>query len=256
MSAQPRHARLGVHTSSFRELPLVAGRDTVDTVIRAMTECGARECELSSSSVEPAGFSSDGMEHHASMSTMTPQMMRRELRKWRLRTPASYFGAIGERLQKAGIRVYAYNYSPDSTFSDEEIDRGFAMARALGAEMLTTAAPLDVAKRIAPAAEKHGMAVGVGSGVELAASHMFKLRVDVVKLIASGVDPVAYLRDHHNDVASVYLTDCRGKEDGVLQLLKQEDWPIHTYVGKVDRGHGDVVEEVKRCFVYAQQALG
>ena len=257
MSAQPRTARVGVHTESFRAQPLVARADAIDSAIRAMTECGASECELSLSVVEPPGFSPGGSLHHATMmSAMTPQMMRRELRKWRLRTPMSYFATIGDRLHKAGIRVYAYNYSPDRTFADEEIDRGFAMAKALGAEVVTTATTLDVARRIAPIADTHGITVGVGTPEEMELSRLFKLRVDVGKLVAAGVDPVAYVRDHHRHIASLYLTDCRGKEDAVLQLLKQEDWTIPAYVGPGGHAHGDVVAEVKRCFAYAKQVLG
>lgn len=254
MSAERRQSSVGVHTSIFRDLPIAPGSDAIDVVIRAMRDCGATDCELSPAVVEPAGFSSKGEDHHMSMASMTPQMMRRELRKWRLRTPVSYFAAIGERLRRAGIRVYAYNYSPDSTFSDEEIDRGFAMAKALGAGMLTTSASREIAGRIAPFAQKYALAVGVGSPAELV-SPLFKLRVDVAALVTGNVDPVAYLRQHHADVASLYLTDCRGKEDAVLQLLKQEDWPIQACV-RGDHAHGQAVEDVKRCFTYAKQTLG
>ena len=152
--------RLGVQTSSFRDLPRRPETDAVDTLIQALTACDARECELFAPLVEPA-YGAHASRHHAAMSSMSPQMMRRELRKWRLRTPIANFTAIGARLQKAGIIVHAYNYSFDSTFSDEEIDRGFSMAKGLGAPIITASMTLDLAKRVAPFADRHRMVVAL-----------------------------------------------------------------------------------------------
>ena len=70
--------------------------------------------------------------------------------------------ADAENLQidAAGIAIYAYNYSPNASFSDPEIERGFEMTKALGADIITASTTLDVAKRIAPFAEKHKMMIG------------------------------------------------------------------------------------------------
>src|SRR6266699_361684 len=45
--------RVGVQTYSFRDLPRTPGGDAVDTVIKAMTECGLSECELFAPQLEP-----------------------------------------------------------------------------------------------------------------------------------------------------------------------------------------------------------
>ena len=257
--------RLGVQASCFSDLPHEPGRDAVDTLIQAMAECDARECELSSSVVEPAAFGAHMSRHHA---RMPPQMMRRELRKWRLRTPMGYFESIGSRFRKAGIRVSAYSYSPDSTFSDEEIDRGFSMAKALGADILTASSTPELARRIAPVAGKHRMVVAFDSQAAMNLSPFFKLNVDIAQLIARNINPVAYIRDHHSHIISMYLTDCRkgdgetvawGKGDApiheVLQLFKHEAWPIRVYVTCPASGEDRVVEEMKRCVAYAKQAI-
>jgi sugar phosphate isomerase/epimerase len=274
--------RLGVQSGSFRDLPHTPGSDAVDTLIQAMTECDVRECELFAPLVEPA-FGGHAARHHSAMASMSPQMMRRELRKWRLRTPIAQFKTIGSRFEKAGVRVYAYNYSPDRTFSDEEIDRGFSMAKAVGAEIITASMTLDIAKRVAPFADKHRMVVAlnghwttdpnrVASPADFAAalkmSPYFKVNVDIGMFTAGKVDPVSYIRDHHADITSLHLKDCRrnggdavawGQGDTpireVLQLLKRERWPIRAYVAYEYRGDGTPVEEVKRCFAYANQAL-
>src|SRR5262249_1151200 len=116
--------RLGVGTSSFRDLPRRPGLDQADAVIQAMAEGDVREWVLCSAVIEPAPFTAPAAHHRAGMSSMKAQMNRRELRKWRLRTPLSHFESIGNRFRTAGIRVDAYRYSPDRSFTDEEIDRG------------------------------------------------------------------------------------------------------------------------------------
>jgi sugar phosphate isomerase/epimerase len=277
--------RLAVNAASFRGLPRKPDGDAIDAVIQALTDCGVRDCELSASLLEPSYGAEPGEHHHATMAAMTPQMMRRELRKWRLRTPASYFEAIGRRFERAGIAVSAYSYGPDTTFTSEEIDRGLVAARALGAEVVTADMSLAIAERVAPAADRHRMAVALtgecaasepGSqlprparvAAALGLSRYFKVNLDVGLFAADDCDPVAFLRDHHAEIASIHLKDCRGRgkeavEWGqgqtpireVLQLLKREGWPIRAYVDYAYAGTGTPVEEVKRCFAYARAAL-
>ena len=276
--------RLGVHTYSFRELPHKPGIHDVDTVIQAMTECDVRECELYAPQVEAQFGGNHGGGHHAAMSVMSPQMMRRELRKWRLRTPLDYFREIGNTFQKAGIGVYAYNYSPDTSFTDEEIDRGFGMAKALGAEIITASTSLDVARRIVPFAEKHQMVVAMHGhsrtdtpnefatpqsfAAAMKLSRYFRVSLDLGHFTACNFDAVGYIREHHAHITNLRLKDRRKNQGGnlpwgqgdtpireVLQLLKHEGWPIRAYVEYEYRGQSNPVDEVKKCFAYAKQVL-
>ena len=41
------------------------------------------------------------------------------------------FKAVRRKFDDAGIELYAYNYSMRDDFTDDEIDRGFQMTRAL-----------------------------------------------------------------------------------------------------------------------------
>jgi sugar phosphate isomerase/epimerase len=275
--------RLGVHTASFRELPRKPGLEVVDAVIQALTDCEVRECELVAAQVEPAYGGSHGAGHHGAKSTMSPQMMRRELRKWRLRTPLAHFRAIGDRFKRAGIGVHAYNYSPNGSFTNEEIDRGFGMAKALGAEIVTASTTLEVAKRIVPFADKHQMVVAIqepshadrvhdcaarqNAAAATRLSKYFKVALDLGSCTACNVDAVAYIRQHHADMTMLYLNDRRknqgeslpwGQGDApirdALELLKREAWPIRAYVAYEYRS-GDPVAEVKKCLAYAREAL-
>jgi hypothetical protein len=131
-------AQLGVQTYSFRDLARQPGGDAVDTVIKAVTECGLGECELFAPQVEPQappGGRGPG----------SPEALkaREDLRKWRVETPLEHFQDIRRRFGAAGISIYAYNYSFNASFTDQEIDRGFEMTRALGAGIITASTTLD-----------------------------------------------------------------------------------------------------------------
>jgi sugar phosphate isomerase/epimerase len=274
---------LGVDTRSFRGLPREPGPDEVDTIIRALTACDVRECELFAPQVEPRyGGSHAG--HRQSMSMMMTQMMRRELRKWRLRTPLAHFRAIRDKFTRAGITIYAYHYSPDNSFTNEEIDRGFGMAKALGAEILTASPTVESLKRIVPFAEQHQMVVALrgapspDAAQECAAaprvaaakkpSKYVKVAVDLGYLTACNLDAVEHLREQHAEVAALYVTDRRknqgervpwGQGDApireVLQLVTREAWPIHALVSYEYPGQGSPVDEVRKGLAYTRQAL-
>lgn len=270
--------RLGVQTYSFRALPRPAGVDAVDAIIAAMRECGLSECELWAPQVEPAYAGARGRGSAEALKA------REDVRKWRLETPLDHFRTIKQKFDAAGISIYAYNYSPGRDYVDAEIDRGFEMAKALGAQIITSSTTLDVAMRIVPFAEKHQMDVAMhghsntapnefSSPESFAAamrmSKRFKVNLDIGHFTAANFDALAYLREHHADITNLHLKD-RKKNQGdntpwgqgdtpireVLQLLKRERWPIRAYIEYEYAGQGSPVEEVKKCYAFAKQALG
>ena len=271
--------RLGVQTYSFRELMRPAGGDLVDTIIAAMKECALTECELWAPQIEPASTVGRGRP--------TPeqaQQTRDAVKKWRLETPLDHFRAIRKKFEAAGITVYAFNYSPNGSFTDEEIDRGFEMAKALGAEIITASATLEAARRIVPFADKHRMPVAMHNhsnvtdpnefatleslATALKLSPYFRVNLDIGHFTAANNDAVAYIREHHASITNLHLKD-RKKNQGdntawgtgdtpirdVLQLLKKERWPIRAYIEYEHRGEAGAVEEVKKCFAFARNAL-
>ena len=271
--------RLGVQTYSFRELPRPAGSDLVEPLIKAMRECGLTECELWAPQIEPP--SPFGRERP---SPEDAQKVREALRTWRLKTPLDHFHQIGKKFKAAGITVYAYNYSPNASFTDEEIDRGFEITKALGAEIITASATLDAAKRMVPFAEKHRMGVAMHnhSNVKdpnefatteslttaMGLSKYFKVNLDIGHFTAANYDAVAYIREHHDRITNLHLKDRKNNQGDnvpwgtgdtpireVLQLLKREQWPIRAYVEYEHRGTAGVVDEVQACFAFAKQVL-
>jgi sugar phosphate isomerase/epimerase len=271
--------RLGVQTYSLRDLPRPAGGDMVEPLIKGMTECGFTECELWAPQIEPVSPFGRGRG--------TPeqnQKVREDLRRWRVETSLAHFQDIRKKFEAAGIRIWAYNYSPDVRFSDEEINRGFEIAKALGAEIITASATLESARKIAPFAEKHRMVVAMhnhsntkdpnefATPESFAAaqklSKYFKVNLDIGHFTAANYDAVAFLKERHDDVTNLHIKD-RKKNQGdnvpwgtgdtpireVLQLLKREKWPIRAYVEYEHRGSAGPVDEVKTCFAYAKQGL-
>jgi sugar phosphate isomerase/epimerase len=271
--------RLGVQTYSFRELMRPTGGDLVDPIIAAMKECGLTECELWAPQIEPASTTRGGRP--------TPeqaQQSREAVRKWRLETPLDHFHSIGKRFKASGITIYAFNYSPNGSFSNEEIDRGFEMAKALGAEIITASATLEAARRMVPFAAKHRMPVAMHNhsnvsdpnefatleslATALKLSPHFRVNLDIGHFTAANYDAVAYIREHHERITNLHIKD-RRKNQGdntawgtgdtpirdVLQLLKKERWPIRAYIEYEHKGESGAVEEVKKCFAFAKSAL-
>jgi sugar phosphate isomerase/epimerase len=99
-------------------------------------------------------------------------------------------------------------------------------------------------------------------------SRFFKINLDIGHFTAANFDAMAYIREHHGDITNLHLKDRKrnqgpntvwGEGDApirdVLQLLKQERWPIRAYIEYEYEGTGSSVDEVKRCGAYARQAL-
>ncbi len=270
--------QIGVQTYSFRALPRSPGGDQSEAIIEAMTRCGLGDCELWSPMLEPAS----GVGRDASPDAR--QQARDALRRWRVETPLSHFEAIRDRFTAAGLTIYGFNYSVNDSFSDAEIDRGFEMARALGAEIITASSTLSAMTRVVPFAARHQMVVAVHNHSNISDPNEFarpesfaaatalspyvKVNLDIGHFTAANYDPVAYLREHHASISNLHLKD-RRRDQGpnvpwgtgdtpireVLQLLQRERWPIRAHLEYEYPGTGSPVDEVTRCYDYMKQAL-
>jgi sugar phosphate isomerase/epimerase len=275
--------RLGAQTYSFRDLPRPAGAsDSVDVVIKALTDCGLSECELFAPQLEPQFAAGRGQRG----APPSPEAVkaREDLRKWRLESALDHFKNVRRKFDAAGVTIHAYCYNMNSSFTDAELDRGFEMTRALGVDTMTTSTTMDVARRLAPLAEKHKLLVGLHGHSNLTdpnefatpesfatakqLSKYFRINLDIGHFTAANYDPIAYIREHHADITNLHLKD-RKKNQGdnvpwgqgdtpikeVLQLLKREKWPIPADIEYEYRGQGTPVQEVTKCYAYAKQAL-
>lgn len=276
--------RLGVQSYSFRMMSL-------DEAIAAMKSIGLTECELFAGHVEPRPPRPPSPPPAAGQPGAAPQGMRPgmnstwrdEQRKWRLTTPLSYFTDVKGKFDAAGVKIQAYNLSFNDSFTDEEIDRGFEMARALGAGFITASATLKSAARVAPFADRHKFVVAMHnhSNVKdpnefatpesfasaLAMSKYFRINLDIGHFTAANYDPVAYLEQHHAQIVSLHIKD-RKRDQGanlpwgegdtpikaVLQLVKTKGYDIPANIEYEYKGE-DTVAEVRRCLEYCKAAL-
>jgi sugar phosphate isomerase/epimerase len=257
---------LGAQSYSFREKPF-------DQMLQAFVDTGLGECELYAGHLEPT--SPQG----------TPAAQRREmLRKWRLDVSLDEFRNARRKFDKAGVNLYAYNYSFKDDFTDDEIERGFQFAKALKVDVITASSTITVARRVVPFAEKHNITVAyhghsdVQNPNEFAKpesfttavgmSKRFAINLDIGHFVAANFDPVTYLKEHHDQVLVLHLKDRKRNQGAntpwgqgetpikeVLQLLKQEKWPMRALVEYEYRGAADSVTEVKQCVEYCKAAL-
>jgi sugar phosphate isomerase/epimerase len=250
---------LGAQSYSFREKPL-------DAAIQAMKEVGLGECELFAPHVEP------------------PRLSAEDLRKWRLSVSLDVFRGVRKKFDDAGINLCAYNLSFNDAFTDDEIDRGFEMAKALGVNIITASSTVTSAQRVAPFADRHGMTVAFHGhsnvkdpnqfakpesfAAALKMSRHYAINLDIGHFTAANYDPVEFIKANHEKIVILHLKDRKRNEGpntswgegdtpikAVLQLLKKEKYPMRALIEYEYKGAADSVTEVKKCFEFAKAAL-
>jgi sugar phosphate isomerase/epimerase len=299
--------QFGCQTYSFHDVRK-GGPEAIDLIIQHMNQIGLDMCELFSPGLEPfplpwfavdpwAPKASSGSGpsgdlnaavalNRAKQSAPEAKAQREELRKWRLSVPLEYFFGIEEKFSRAGIKIYCYNLSFDDSFTDDEINRGFEMAKALKTDIITTSSTLSVARRLAPFADRHRMYVAMHGhsdvkdinqfsspttfATAMEWSKYFRVNLDIGHFWAAGFDPVDYIRKEHANITNLHLKD-RLRNDGpnvpwsegaghtpirhVLQLLKENRWPIPAFVEYEYQGPDSPTAEVAKCYAFCKKAL-
>ncbi len=252
---------LGAQSYSFRD------RD-VDGAIAAMKEIGIGYTELFSGHVEPK--------------VERGPAGQAALKKWRMEVSKEEIAKVKAKFTAAGINVYAFNYSFRDSFSDEEIEKGFLIAKWLGAKYITASSNVATAKRVAPAAAKHKMIVGMHNHSrivpnEFATAENFAtamkegpfigINLDIGHFWAANFDAVPYMKEHHQHIVTIHVKD-RKKNQGdnmpfgqgdtpikeVLLQMKANKWKIPAMIEYEYKG-ADTVAEVKKCFEYCKAIL-
>ena len=113
-------------------------------------------------------------------------------------------------MDDAGILLYAFTYGFRKEFTDEEIERGFQMAQAMGVKYITSSANVSVAPRVDKYAQKYKIMVGFHGHDQTSnpdefstpetfaramkgASPYIGVNLDIGHFVAAGGDPVAYI---------------------------------------------------------------
>jgi sugar phosphate isomerase/epimerase len=269
IDSKVKGVQLGAQSYSFRDRPL-------DGVIDGMKAVGLGEIELWSSHVEPRV-------EWQKLDEAGRQKAAEDVRRFRLETPLARFHEIGDKFKAAGIDVYAYNYSFRDNFTDAEIERGFDMAKALGARVITASSNQNTTPRIDAAARKHKMRVGLHNHSRLDpnewataadfekamanSSEYICVNLDIGHFTAANQDSLAFLQKHHDRIVTLHIKDRKRNEGAtvpfgegdapikeVLALLARNRWPIPANIEYEYKG-ADTVAEVRRCVEYCKAAL-
>ncbi|HTF66301.1 MAG TPA: sugar phosphate isomerase/epimerase [Edaphobacter sp.] len=297
--------RLGAITYSFHDMPNAVGQDHVDAVIADCKACGLELIELLSSHVEPyaaparpasatgtagpqGGAVAPGGAPIVGQRRSPEAMKNREvLREWRLNTPMSHFVDIRKRLAANNISVYAYTVNSfGNDFTDEEMDRVFDQAKAIGATCISSSTTLTAAQKTAPFAEKHNFPVTFHNHQDItdpnqfatpesfykamAMSKMFRINLDIGYITGSGSDAVDFIKKNHDRITHIHVKDRKrnlgpsvpwGEGDTpitpVLKLLGENHYPIPALVelSYTVPDSSNCVTEVKKCLKYMKQVL-
>jgi sugar phosphate isomerase/epimerase len=253
-----RGVKLGVQSYSFRTMPL-------DEAIKAMSDIGLSYVELWQGHLEPKD--------------------KAELAAWRTsQASLDEMKEVRRKFNKAGIRIYAMNYSFRKNHTDEEVLHGMEMAKLLGTKIITASSTVDQAKRLNDLAGKAGVKVAMHNHANLkdpneyATPESFQkamdgnpnilINLDIGHFTAANFDPVDYLRKNHERVATLHIKD-RKKDNGanvpfgegetpikeVLQLLQQnKGWGIPAMIEYEYKGT-DPVAEVRKSYEYMKKQL-
>lgn len=252
--------QLGAQSYSFRDRPL-------DAALKAMTTIGIGEVELWQGHIEPPKGTS-------------PE----DLKKWRVAPETlTQMKEVKKKFDAAGVHIYALNYSFRSQNTDEEIEHGMEMARALGTKYITASSKVSLAGRINGFAKKHGVFVAMHGHDNtkdpdefstpesfekaMAGNSNIKINLDIGHFTAAGYDPLEYLEKMHKNIVTLHIKDRKknhgdnvpfGEGDtnikGVLQHLKAKKYAIPANIEYEYKG-ADTVAEVKKCLDYCKAAL-
>ena len=247
---------IGAQTYSFRDRDL-------DACIAGMKEVGLGYAELFQGHVEPKDAA--------------------KLAAWRKNPPLEELRGVRKKFDDAGIELYAFNYSFREEWLDEELARGFDMAKALGVKYITSSSNVSTAKRLDPLAQRNQIYVAFHNHSDIkpnefarpedfeqalnGASKYLAINLDIGHFSAAGFDPVSFLEQHHDRIITLHIKDRKtnqgpnmpfGQGDSkikeVLQILKTKKYPIPANI-EYEYNGADTVAEVNKCFAYCKAAL-
>ena len=247
---------IGAQTYSFRDRPL-------DACIAGMKEVGLGEAELYNGHIEPKGAAA--------------------LKAFRDHPPLDQMREVRRKFDRAGIALYALNYSFREEWTDHELASGFEIAKAMGLKYITASSNVSTAKRLDPLAQKYKITVAFHNHSNMAANEFARptdfeeamrgkskymaINLDIGHFTAAGFDPLSFLEQHHERIVTIHLKDRKknqgpnvpwGEGDtnikGVLHLLKTKRYAIPANIEYEYKG-GDTIEEMKKCFAYCKTAL-
>ena len=179
----------------------------------------------------------------------------------------------------AGVNIHLHKLPFGQ--SDEEIDFNFEVAKALGCVGITTERSDEMARKLAPFADKHKIWVAFHNHTNnfpkvetkdplVSYGQYVGFNLDVGHYFAGtkGLSPLPVLEKYHDRIVTLHIKD-RKKNQGsnmpfgqgetdikaVLQLLKTKKWKIPANIEYEYKGESDPETEVRKCYEFCKKAL-
>jgi Xylose isomerase-like TIM barrel len=210
-----------------------------------------------------------------------------ELRKWRLGASMDSVRAFRKKYEEAGVKIQIVKVDAIDTFTDEEIDYMFGLAKTAGANAISCEIPLSHTKRLGEFGEKHKMMIGYHGHTDITSPEAFGrpeswetamtyskyngINLDIGHFTAgNSTSPIPFLQKYHDRVTHIHLKDKKlhngpnvpwGEGDTpiveTLRLMQKEKW---AFPGVIEMEHptppgSDLMTELTKCVAYCKNAL-
>ncbi len=210
-----------------------------------------------------------------------------ELRNWRLAASMDKVKAFRKKYEDAGVKIEIVKVDAIDTFTDEEIDYMFGLAKTAGAHAISCEIPLSHTKRLGTFGEKHKMMIGYHGHTNVTSPEAFGrpeswetamsyskyngINLDIGHFIAgNSASPIPFLQKYHDRVTHIHLKD-RKMNNGpnvpwgtgdtpikeTLKLMQKEKYP---FPGVIEMEHpippgSDLMTELAKCVEFCKSAL-
>jgi sugar phosphate isomerase/epimerase len=247
--------------------------ESAEDTLKALIDGGLSEVELMDGPIRSYAGIPGGRRGAAGASTPKPTDADREKQLEKCK-------ALRKMYNDAGVTIHAHKipFGP----SDDDINFNFEVAKALGCTAITLERSEDMAKRLAPFADKHKIWIGFHNHTNnvpvldrpdpiLDHGPYIGFNLDVGHYFAGtkGKSPIPVLEKYHERIVSLHLKD-RTADGGnlpwgtggtplkeILQLMKKEHWKFPADIEveyKIPDGSNPVAE-VARCVRFCKEAL-
>jgi sugar phosphate isomerase/epimerase len=267
--------RVGCITYSYR-----GGADTAEYTLECLLKDGLSETELMDGPIRSyagiPGRPSKGKKGGDDPKSAPIDVTRPKVRESQLLK----CDELRKLFNDAGVNIHIHKVPFGQT--DDDIEFNFHVAKALGCKAITTERNDQLAKRLAPFAEKHKIWVAFHNHTNniptiesidplMQIGDYIGFNFDIGHYVAGtkGKSPIPVIEKYHEKIISLHLKDRDASGANlpwgegqtpikeVLQLLKREKWPIYADIEleyKVPEGSTSVAE-VGKCVQFCKEAL-
>jgi len=260
--------QIGTITYSYRSMP----DQSLQAILDYTVQSGISSVELMGNPVEKYAGIPDSKNAEV-------------LKKWRTSVSMDKFKDIREMFDKKGVKIHILKLG-NHTWSDEEIDYAFHVAKVLAAKGISMEISEEAAKRMGPFAEKHQSYVIFHNHLQpadpkfsfdrvLAYGPRIMLNFDAGHYYgATGLNPCDLIQRLHERIVSIHIKDKTGPDAAepnknmefgegqtpvkeILQMIKKNKWPIYCDIEleyEIPQG-SDAVKEVIKCTDYCKKAF-